>query len=197
MPVESAYRATSSQMRPQRSPYRGTPAGGRQLSRTHPDSCLLQTHRISSIVGGRPVRSNVTRRSNVSLSAGGCGAIRFSSSLLRIKRSIAARAHRCCRGSGGCGNSGPAEMPNGFRSSSVHAFRRCGSGRTSGGDAGTALDPGSDRRDLSPGSVCPWAASSQTLGVQQRAVQAAMFRVALRDDASLDRVRQPGIAWTS
>ena len=44
-------------------------------------------------VGGRPVRSNVTRRSRVTLSASSTGSSPASSSLARMKRSSGSRGH--------------------------------------------------------------------------------------------------------
>ena len=61
-PVDSPYRATSSQCRPHRSPNAARRASGPPGPFISTGRCVLQNASISVGVGGRPVKSNVTRR---------------------------------------------------------------------------------------------------------------------------------------
>ena len=65
---------------------------------------VLEECTISVGVGGRPVRSNVTRRINVRLSAGPAGFNPSASSLARIKRSIGERHQSLARTFGNAGS---------------------------------------------------------------------------------------------
>src|SRR5436309_810478 len=88
MPLLSAYRARSSQNRAQRSPYRGE-ASRRSINRAKASGApSARNAATSSGVGGRPVRSKVTRRIKARLSAGGAGLSWFASRPARMKRSI-------------------------------------------------------------------------------------------------------------
>ena len=77
----------SSQCRAQRSPYRGL-ASKRSTTRSYAPGFLSPTNAlISASVGGRPIRSNVTRRMRVRRSVAGPIASPFADSFASRKRS--------------------------------------------------------------------------------------------------------------
>ena len=87
-PRVSAYRTTSSQCRPQRSPYCGD-ASSRSIAAAR--SAAGRKASRAAGVGGRPVRAKVARRSQTAGSAGGAGVSFAASSFASRKRSTGSR----------------------------------------------------------------------------------------------------------
>src|SRR5579862_9111202 len=83
---------TSSQWRPQHSPYAGDASNRSTTLANASGEVSARNASISCGVGGSPVKSKVARRIKVRLSAGGEGLSRLDSSLARMKLSIAALA---------------------------------------------------------------------------------------------------------
>src|SRR3954447_17028590 len=105
-PFVSLYRATSSQCRPHRSPYRGL-ASRRSTTFSYALEDESFTNASTSAgVGGRPVRSKVTRRIKAPLGAEGLGASPSVSRRDVMKLSIGFLAESACLTAGTAGTFG-------------------------------------------------------------------------------------------
>ena len=84
----------------------GSRAADRRLARRHPGGSSDGTRRCSSGVGGKPVRSKVSRRRSVARSASGAAAARCASRPARMNASIGFRTQDAFLTSGTAGRSG-------------------------------------------------------------------------------------------
>ena len=151
-------------------------AGDRPPSRRRPATRSARKASTSAGVGGRPVRSSVTRRISVVRSASGDGVSPSASSRARTKRSIGFRGQPASRTVGGAGRRGGLEGP-------VRAPRR------------PLVDPAPQQLDLrgasASGPTSAGGITSSGSSLVTRAIELALGAPARHDDRVARRGARP------